>query len=58
MNLSTDMLVRVAREFMFNMAQPVDRLAEGQHLLKGEEVALLGAGAGAGAAGTLVEMAT
>ena len=56
MNLSTDMLVRVAREFMFNMAQPVvEGLAEGQHLLRGEEVARLGAGAGAGAgaAGTL-----
>ena len=33
LNLSTDMLMHVARDFMRHMAQPYDRLAVGKSLL-------------------------
>lgn len=38
MNLSTDMLVVVAREFMRSMAQPYDKGAVGKSLLSAEAV--------------------
>ncbi|CAG9460982.1 unnamed protein product [Pedinophyceae sp. YPF-701] len=41
MNLSTDMLVQVAREFMQEMAQPFDRGIVGKSLLSAEQVAAM-----------------
>mmetsp|Transcript_5423 Transcript_5423/g.11986 ORF Transcript_5423/g.11986 Transcript_5423/m.11986 type:complete len:760 (+) Transcript_5423:301-2580(+) len=43
LNLSTDMLMHVARDFMRAMAQPYDRGAVGQSLLSEEAVNALGA---------------
>ncbi|KAK9840775.1 hypothetical protein WJX81_004020 [Elliptochloris bilobata] len=43
LNLSTDMLLHVAREFMRSMAQPYDRLAIGKSLLTEEQANALGA---------------
>ena len=43
LNLSTDMLMHVAREFMRSMAQPYDRLAIGKSLLTEEQANALGA---------------
>ena len=37
LNLSTDMLLHVAREFMRSMAQPYDRLQVGKSLLTEEQ---------------------
>lgn len=47
LNLSTDMLLHVAREFMRAMAQPYDRLAIGKSLLTEEQANALGAPAAA-----------
>ena len=54
LNLTTDMLLTVAREFMRNMAQPFDRGAVGKSLLSEEileEMARQAGGGGHGAAG-------
>ncbi|GFR48544.1 hypothetical protein Agub_g10443, partial [Astrephomene gubernaculifera] len=54
MNLSTDMMVHVAREFLRSMAQPYDRGAVGKSLLSEAALAALEAAGGlegAGAAG-------
>ena len=38
LNLASDMLLRVAREFMLDMAQPCDKMAVGKSLLTQMEV--------------------
>jgi DNA excision repair protein ERCC-2 len=37
LNLSTDMLLHIARDFMRSMAQPYDRMAVGRALLTEEQ---------------------
>ncbi len=37
LNLSTDMLLHIARDFMRSMAQPYDRMAVGRSLLTEEQ---------------------
>ncbi|KAG2491377.1 hypothetical protein HYH03_010374, partial [Edaphochlamys debaryana] len=51
MNLSTDMMVHVAREFLRSMAQPYDRGAVGKSLLSEEALAALEAAGGVEGAG-------
>ncbi|GAX84382.1 hypothetical protein CEUSTIGMA_g11804.t1 [Chlamydomonas eustigma] len=41
LNLSTDMMLHVARDFMRNMAQPLDRAAMGKSLLSEQAIAAL-----------------
>lgn len=47
LDLSTDMLVHIAREFMRNMAQPMEAAAVGRSLLSAEDVANMGRGSAA-----------
>ncbi|KAG1659685.1 hypothetical protein FOA52_004324 [Chlamydomonas sp. UWO 241] len=51
LNLSTDMLIHVARDFMRSMAQPIDSVAVGRSLLSAEVVNALDAGGGLAAPG-------
>ncbi|KAK9841666.1 hypothetical protein WJX74_009815 [Apatococcus lobatus] len=50
LNLSTDMLMHVAREFMRGMAQPYDRMAVGRSLLTEEQANSMNAATAAGLA--------
>jgi DNA excision repair protein ERCC-2 len=44
LNLSTDMLLHIARDFMRSMAQPYDRMAVGRALLTEEQANTLDSG--------------